>query len=618
MGLLQRAIETYDANAALVGVYRDGHEPLAPIGHILTSANIEITLNAQGKFLAARKVDKKEPKILIPVTEESSGRTSGLAAHPLCDQLKYVANTNKEAHELYLTALRKWERSAYAHPFLTAISTYVRNGSVLKDLTKCGVLALEKGGGYDEKQMICWRVLGIPTEEPACWKNRNLFSAFESYYCSQLATRDMALCMLEGKTEPIALQHPKGIIPVNGNAKLISANDSSGFTYRGRFLDDGQAATVGYIASQKAHNALRWLASEQGVREFSGKRIFLCWNPAGKTLPRPMRRMRDADAAPLRKPSDYQEQLKSTLLSFRKDHQLQDTDCAVLVSFDAATTGRLAVTYYNEITLKTFLERMQDWDAHCCWHMGANGIEAPDLLQIVDCAFGRQVKEHKRVKKGKKDWEEKEINKLETDEQIQRRYLQNLLNCKVNGGIFPRDILKALTQRASSPQAFDEAYWRKIVHAACAALQKYRYDTKQGGNEMAWELDTKNRSFQYGRLLATMEWAEEAYYKRKYAGEKEEEARQTNAIRYIYDFRQRPFSTTERINCLLKHAYLDRIDKWQANRYNQLVGEILSILREFPENELNQPLEDLYLMGYELQRNAFFTKKDTTNHTEEE
>ena len=187
---------------------------------------------------------------------------------------------------------------------------------------------------------------------------RDSFSAFESYYCSQLETREMALCMLEGKTEPLALQHPKGIIPMNGNAKLISANDSSGFTYRGRFSDDSQAATVGYIASQKAHNALRWLASEQRVREFS--RIFLCWNPAGKTLPRPMRRMRDADAAPLRKPSDYQEQLKSTLLSFRKDHQLQDTDCAVLVSFDAATTGRLAVTYYNEITLKTFLERIHE------------------------------------------------------------------------------------------------------------------------------------------------------------------------------------------------------------------------------------------------------------------
>ena len=28
MGLLQRAIETYDASAALAGVYREGHEPL--------------------------------------------------------------------------------------------------------------------------------------------------------------------------------------------------------------------------------------------------------------------------------------------------------------------------------------------------------------------------------------------------------------------------------------------------------------------------------------------------------------------------------------------------------------------------------------------------------------
>ena len=405
----------------------------------------------------------------------------------------------------------------------------------------------------------------------------------------------MALCMLEGKTEPLALQHPKGIIPMNGNAKLISANDSSGFTYRGRFLDDSQAATVGYIASQKAHNALRWLASEQGVREFSGKRIFLCWNPAGKTLPRPMRRMRDADAAPLRKPSDYQEQLKSTLLSFRKDHQLQDTDCAVLVSFDAATTGRLAVTYYNEITLRTFLERIHDWDAHCCWLAGNYGIQAPNLLQLVDCAFGTQRN-----------------NFLETDDRIQRQHLQRLLNCKMNGGIFPLDILKALTQRASSPLAYDVLNWRKIVHAACAVLQKYRYDTKQGGNEMAWELDTNNRSFQYGRLLAVMERAEMDYYT------KTNENRQTNAIKFMSEFRRRPFTVFERVNRQLERAYLDRIDAWQVRRYKQLVGEIINILRGFPENELNRQLEDLYLMGYELQRNAFFTKNDTTNHTEEE
>ena len=74
----------------------------------------------------------------------------------------------------------------------------------------------------------------------------------------------------------------------------------------------------------------------------------------------------------------------------------------------------------------------------------------------------------------------------------------------------------------------------------------------------------------------------------------------------------------ERVNRQLERAYLDRIDAWQVRRYKQLVGEIINILRGFPENELNRQLEDLYLMGYELQRNAFFTKNDTTNHTEEE
>ena len=593
MGLLQRAIETYDANADLIGVYREGHEPLAPIGHTLTSPNIEITLNAQGQFVTARRVEKGESKILIPVTEESGGRTVKAVAHPLCEQLKYVACTNGEAHELYLSALGEWLKSAFTHPFLSAVFAYAVKGTILEDLMKCGVLPLDKKGEYDEKQLVCWRILGVEGEEPACWKNPKLLSAFASYYSQKIARRGTALCMLEGNMAPTAVQHPKGIIPVNGNAKLISANDTGGFTYRGRFWEESQALTVGYIASQKAHNALRWLASEQGVREFSGKRVFLCWNPQRKKLPRPMRGMESPQTAAARSPNDYRERLRSTLLSLRKDHQLKDTDWAVLAGFDAATTGRLALTYYNEVSVKTFLERMEDWDAHCCWYAGKFGIQAPNLFQIVDCAFGVQRK-----------------NFLETDDAIQRQHLQRLLNCKLSGGIFPQDILKALTQRASFSQAYDESTWRKIVQTACAALQKYRYDTKQGGNEMAWELDKKDRSFQYGRLLAAMERAEADYYS------KTQEGRQTNAVKFMSEFRRRPFAVFERINRHLNHAYMDRIEPWQARRYNRLVGEIFEILRQFPEGELNRPLEDVYLMGYELQRNAFFTKIETTD-TEE-
>ena len=591
MGLLQKAVETYDANAALVGVYQEGRDPLAPIGHILTSASIEITLNALGEFLSARKVEKTEPKILIPVTEDSGGRASGLAAHPLCDYLKYVAPTNEKAHDLYLQTLRAWLDSPHSHPFLQAVFAYANDGTILNDLTKAGLL--DSAERYDEKGMVCWRVNGFADEEPACWKNRNLFDSFAAYYCDRISERDVALCMIEGRPEAAAVQHPKGIIPVNGNAKLISANDTSGFTYRGRFAEKWQTATVGYVASQKAHNAIRWLASDQGVREFSGNRIFLCWNPRGTGILKPMRRMPSAEAA--RKPSDYRDQLQSTLLSFRKDRQFRDTDSAILASFDAATTGRLSITYYNELSLGTFLERMHDWDAHCCWYAGKYGIQAPNLFQIVECAFG--------TPRG---------NFLETDDRIQRQHLQQLLGCKVSGGVFPQDIVKALTERASMPLAYEETVWRRIVQTACAALQKYRYDTKQGGDEMAWELDKKDRSFQYGRLLAVMDRAERDYYY------KTQESRQTNAIKFMSEFRQRPFFVYERINRHLYQAYLNRIEPWQANRYERLCDEIIRIIREFPEEELNKPLSELYLMGYDLQRNAFFIKNETNEADEEE
>ncbi len=593
MGLLQKAVETYDANVSLIGVYQAGRDPLAPIGHSLTNAGIEITLNARGAFLAARRVEKTEPKILIPVTEDSSGRTSGLAAHPLCDQLKYIACTNEKAHALYLQTLRAWMESPHPHPFLRAVFSYAEGGSILNDLTGAGIL--DSAERYDEKIMICWRVHGLADEEPACWKNRNLFASFAAYYCERISARNRRLCMVEGKTEAAALQHPKGIIPVNGNAKLISANDTSGFTYRGRFSEEWQAASVGYVASQKAHSAIRWLASDQGVYDFSGNRIFLCWNPQGEALPKPMRRLRGVEAEAPRKPSDYQEQLKATLLSLRKERQLRDTDSAILVSFDAATTGRLSITDYNELSLGVFLERMQTWDAHCCWYAGKYGIQAPDLFQIVECAFG--------TPRG---------SSLAIDDRIQRYHLQRLLDCKVNGGVFPQDVARALAERASMPLAYEEAIWRRILHTACSAIQKYRYDTKQGGDEMAWELDKRDRSFQYGRLLAVMDRAEQDYYY------KTQEKRQTNAIKFMNEFRLRPFSVYERVNRHLHQAYLNRVEPWQADRYERLTGEIVEIIREFPEDELNKPLSDLYLMGYDLQRNAFFEKNETSEEKEEE
>lgn len=167
--------------------------------------------------------------------------------------------------------------SLYTHSKLAPILRYVNGQTILADLVRCGLVKLDgKGMPDNEKRLIRWRILGEKQE--ACWLDQSLFDAFTDYYLSSQTGADV-LCMVTGNLGIAASQHPKGIVSLNGNAKLISANDSSGFTYRGRFTEESQALTVSYEASQKAHNALRWLVENQGVRAIFGT-ISMC----GKTF----------------------------------------------------------------------------------------------------------------------------------------------------------------------------------------------------------------------------------------------------------------------------------------------------------------------------------------------
>lgn len=600
MGLLQKAAQTYDSNKDLVGVMREDHEILAPIGHAVTRAQIEITLNAEGKFLSARAVDKSDPKIVIPVTEESCGRTSAPCAHPLCDQIGYVAVYNSEKHRLYIDQLKAWQESEYTHPKLEPILKYAQGGSVLKDLDATGIIEVGPDGNPLKekdtgKMLIRWRVTDPDGEISACWLDKSLFEAYTAFYRSKIAENEKSVCMISGKEDVVASQHAKGIVPANGNAKLISSNDKTNFTYRGRFTDDLQASSVSYEASQKAHNALRWLVAEQGV--IFGGRTFLCWNPDGVKVTAATGPFRAAQKV-ITKPSEYQKDLRKTLKGYKTS--LKPNDAVVIAAFDAATSGRLSLTYYNELTGSDFLDRLYDWDAACCWYNGPYGIQTPSLFQIVNYAYGVQRNEKNQIR-------------MVTDDRILRQQMQRLVACRIDRARIPSDLLHSLTCRASMPQNYDPGIWRKMIFTACALLHADIMQ-KKGDESMSWELDKKDRSFQYGRLLAAMERVEADYYY------KTGEERQTMAIKSLNEFRRSPFHTYERINRHLITAYVPRLDHYAALRYERLKQEIMQIIRSFPEEEIDRPLEDLYLLGYDLQKNEFFRKKDMSaeNKTEGE
>lgn len=583
MGLLQKACETYDAHQTLAGVPRAGHQTLVPISHIITKADLEITVDQDGAFVAARAVEKSESKIIIPVTEDSGGRTSAPCAHPLCDQLSYVAPYDEKKHRLYVTQLTAWAESDHSHPMLKPILTYVKSGTILNDLVRADLIMVdEKGIPEKEKLMVCWRVVGLGLSKEACWLNIELFRAFIHWCNAQQENREPALCMISGDITTPAKQHPKGIIPINGNAKLISANDSAGFTFRGRFADEEQAATIGYLASQKAHNALRWIAAEQGA--VFGGRTFLCWNPQGKPVPQVTAAFRKKDAPKAIKPTDYRRQLELTLAGYKSELP-EDRGGVVIAAFDAATTGRLSLTYYNELTGSDFLLRLHDWDKTCCWWNGPFGVQSPGLYQIVACAFGTQRDE-----------------KLVVDDRVLKQQIQRLVSCRVDQAMFPHDIEQAVVQKASNLQIYESNTRAQLLFVACAAVRKYQYDKYKEDWDMSLEPKKQDRSYQYGRLLAVLEKSERDTYSA-------EESREPNAIRMQPVFSQRPQYASRTLWEQVKKAYLPRLSPASRAFYDRLMGEIVEQLSRFPEEELNRPLADTYLLGYYLQRNELYTSK---------
>lgn len=595
MGLLQKAIETYDAHVGFVGKYIEGKTVLAPIGHIVTRADIEITLNQDGEFCGARRIDKHAQKIIIPATESSAGRTSGICAHPLCDQLKYLAPNDVERHDAFMRQFSAWCNSSFAHPKLKPILNYLRHESILKDLFATQIISEEENKDI-EKLLVCWRVIGLNDGMPsACWQDQSLFEAFNQFYAEQQKQASVAICMVSGKESSVAQQHPKGVIPFYGNAKLISSNDTSGFTYLGRFTANDQAAQISYEASQKAHNALRWLASEQGAQAVYGGRTFLCWNPKGKKVPQCTSVFMSSPPV-TQKQSDYLMQLKETLQGYQS--RLPESADVVIAVFDAATSGRLALTCYRELRGSDFLSRLYDWDALCCWPNGVFGIQSPGLYQIVNCAFGNRQED-----KGK--------TILKTDDKVLSQQMQRLVACRIDRSPMPSDIVKAVTNRASTLFVYDMNLRRNILFVACAVIRKYRFEKYKEEWKMYLEPEKRDRSYQFGRLLAIFEKAERDTYG-------SDEDREPNAIRQQAIFCQRPMYAAGNIEKQLEQAYFPRLKPRGRMFYKKLIGQIMEQISAFPKEEWNLPLSETYLMGYYLQRNDLYTAKNNENTEEAE
>jgi len=645
MNWIQNLYETYENCQSMIGVGSDDNEvPLLPICHTTQKAQIEITLDEKGDFRRARIISKEESRTIIPCTEKSAGRTSGEAAHSLCDKLQYIAvdyqkygGEKDPYYESYITLLENWVR--YGTPTkVQAIYDYVKRGTVISDLEAHQILFVDTNGklfiqrpgekdkkagldifdllpgGIDPKtqkikswqadSFVRWKVEISGDPESAVWSDPEIIQSWIDYYSSTKETK--ALCYVTGKESFSADQHPAKIRNDGDKAKLISSgksrnktgkvtiDDGCGFTFLGRFTFPDQAATVGFETTQKAHFALRWLIGRQGYNR--DKLAIVAWATSGKLVPQPTNGAETllwGDAPIEEDPNAYTAQelgikLRNRIAGYGKE--LSNTDEVVVMALDSATTGRMAITYYRDLAGSDYLKRIDDWHESCAWqhHYGEirdkqSGKTIKNNVPFVGAPAPDDVAEAAYATNRE--------GKFEMDKKLRKATVARLLPCIVDGQPIPRDLVESAVRRASNRVALEDWQWNKVLTIACSLFKKFKQEKEK--YDMSLDETRKTRDYLYGRLLALADSLE------AWALKEAHESRATNAARLMQRFAERPHSTWRTIELALT-PYKARLGGKSIKRQRMIDDVVASFNSE--DFVSDKRLSGEFLLGYHCQR----------------
>lgn len=588
---------------------------LLPISHTTQTAHIEVLVTENGEFYDAEVIPKVNT--VLPFTESSGSRTAALSPHVLHDKLVYVAGdyvaytgeTKKDkGFSMYIEQLGKWCDSEFSHPHVEAVYKYLKKAHLIEDLIKQDVLyadanqkLLKKWPSKDGVPDIFKTVTGgqeaafvrfsvhVPGKVTTpIWKDKEVFNAYQNYYATLL--KENALCYVSGKELPLTSQHPNKIRNSGDKTKLISSNDNSGFTFRGRFTEANQVASISYEASQKAHNALKWLIERQG-RTIDG-RVFLTWGLDELEVDSPVET--PIQTKPFEEPQEEVQTMHSLakaygklLAGYKASTEVRNGKKIYIMTLDAATPGRLSVLYYRCFDVEEYFGKLQKWHEDAEWYQSyynskekkwESFIGAPSLERIAKFVYGSKA-----------------------SEALVKGTIERLLPSILDQRVVPADIVRSAVQQASNPVAFETFEWEQVLQVACSLVKKQNVE-KGIYHTMTLNRQNTNRNYLYGRLLAVAD----VFERNAINAVNEKETRATNAIRYMNAFMNQPYRTWMTIHESLQ-PYLERAGS-KANYTQRELAEIMGLFEEGEYN--NQQLNGDYLLGYYNQCQALYTKKE--------
>lgn len=586
MSFMKKLCDVYDAVVGTSGAEGDG--ALLPVGFVQKNVKYNIILSPSGEFVTAQLIPDGEQSCAVPSSPQAEARTSSKCApFPLAEQLKYLIAGGKY-FDSYVAQLEAWCAEEHAPECLRVLLDYLKRETLYADLSTVSGLKLKyykdesdtKGDGADAKSFACFSV-EYPDSENRLWMRKDVRESWARRLAA-MAGEQTELCYVTGLQLPAMENHPK----VQGNAKLISAKDTGfPFQFRGRFVDDRSAATVSGLVSSKAHSALRWLLNHQGFQKYGMN--FVGWYTGEPALD-----LGDGEDGERPTPDTFESYINALFRAvqgyerdWKAESDLDDLtdeakaamDEVVILGLQAATDGRMSVTYEQEIPGNVFIDHVDRWRAACRWQMPhqeeLDDDRSPTWREICEAVMGVDA-----VQTARGDFKaEKAATKLMRDLQLR------LLHCVVEAQALPRNMVEAAFHRAVQPLTFTDSKgrwngwsWSKCIAVACAMIREYEIDGRGStAPQPVLDVSCTERDYLYGRLLAV-------------AHKLEQDASgdgKTNAVRMMARFVQQPGVVWPQLYMKLipyLHTLGSRAGEGRtrsAHGYQYLLGQIEGLFR---------------------------------------
>ena len=438
-------------------------EDLALPFHMSKAVHLKVILNDKAELVGAERFDVKK-QVPIQVTEKSSKRAgSAIAPYALHDGLQYIAKTAGNYLTIeYLSKVaekdngKKWkeflagtdedkqkfadtEKAKYKDCFefyekqlsgwtefgnlkeINIVLQYIQKGSLIEDLLEKQIFSFKDNilsAGKDDpfSLTIVWAVEISNDPHSDLWNKPCIQSRWIEYQESLIQKgRHKSLCCITGDLDYPTEAYPK----INGNAKLVSANDDTGFTFRGRFYGDkdngdkselgSQAVILGKNASQKAFSALKWLINRQGIR--NGKQVILAWsNNCISDEDELLSNLYQGDdiytSLFAKDKIDHSadlglktvEQLKKKFHGYKEKLAANEQISLLMVDEPSKTGGRMSLTFYQEKLRDDYFRDLDEWQDDFAWYQEYKSswiFAAPSLERIAEVVLTKTEFEDK-------------------------------------------------------------------------------------------------------------------------------------------------------------------------------------------------------------------------------